>query len=101
MNFDITKENIENLRELVSNSQKNEVEAILDELHAADIAELMDDLTVEEAKFIYLLLDGEKASDVLIEIPDNDRKRFLNLLSPEFIASKFIEHMDSDDAADI
>lgn len=101
MNFDITKENIENLRELVSNSQKNEVEAILDELHAADIAELMDDLTVEEAKFIYLLLDGEKASDVLIEIPDNDRKRFLNLLSPEFIASKFIEHMDSDDAADV
>ena len=101
MQFEITKENIELLKELVDNKNKAEVEKIMAELHPADIAEVMDDLSVEEAKFIYLLLDGEKASDVLVEIPDNDRKRFLKVLPPEFIASRFIEHMDSDDAADV
>ncbi len=101
MMFEITKENIEELRLLIESDNKTEVAKIVDSLHPADIAEVMEDLTVEEAKFIYLLLEGEKASDVLIEIPDNDRRRFLKVLPPEFIASKFIEHMDSDDAADV
>lgn len=101
MQFEINKENIELLKELVDSKNTAEVKEIIHNLHPADIAELMDDLTVEEAKFIYLLLDNDKASDVLVEIPDSDRKRFLKVLPPEFIASKFIEHMDSDDAADV
>lgn len=101
MQFEITRENIELIRELVESKNNKEVEQIMEGLHPADIAEILEDLTVEEAKFIYLLLEGEKASDVLMEIPDNDRKRFLKVLPPEFIASKFIEHMDSDDAADV
>ncbi len=101
MRFEITKENIELIQDLVANNKTEEVVSIMSDLHAADIAEVMEDLSTDEAKFIYLLLDGEKASDVLIEIPDNDRKRFLKILPPDFIASKFIEHMDSDDAADV
>src|SRR5210317_528436 len=101
MSFEITREFIEQLRELVENNNKEEVTALIEDLHPADIAEIMDDLTIDEAKFIYLLLDGDKASDVLVEIDEHDRKRFLKVLPPEFIASKFIEHMDSDDAADV
>lgn len=101
MEFEISRENFEKLRNLVKSSNKKEVAELLEDLHPADIAEIMDDLNTEEAKFIYLLLDGETASDVLVEIPENDRKRFLKVLPPEFIASKFIEHMDSDDAADV
>ncbi len=101
MQFEITKENIELIQDLIANNKTEEVTSIMNDLHAADIAEVMEDLSTDEAKFIYLLLDGEKASDVLIEIPDNDRKRFLKILPSDFIASKFIEHMDSDDAADV
>jgi magnesium transporter len=101
MQFEISREYIDNLKELVENDNKKEVRKLMDELHPADIAEVMDDLTMDEAKYIYLLLDGEKASDVLVEIPENDRNRFLRELPPGFIASKFIEYMDSDDAADI
>ncbi|WP_297091738.1 magnesium transporter [uncultured Draconibacterium sp.] len=101
MSFEITKENIEQLRFLIEEQKKEEVAALMADLHPADIAEIMDDLSIEEAKFIYLLLDGEKASDVLIEIDEDDRRRFLKVLPPELIASKFIEHMDSDDAADV
>jgi len=101
MQFEITKENIELLREFVDAKNAKEVARIIEHMHPADIAEVMDDLSIQEAKYIYLLLDDEKASDVLVEIPDHDRKRFLKVLPPEIIASKFIEHMDSDDAADV
>ncbi len=101
MEVEITKEYIEKLKELIEANSSEEIKAWMEPLHPADIAEIMDDLTMDEAKYVYLLLEGEKASDVLIEIPDYDRKRFLKVLPPELIARKFIEYMDSDDAADI
>ncbi len=101
MQFEITDEYIEQVKLLIEQENIEEVKQLMDKLHTADIAELMDDLNIDEAKFIYLLLDGEEASDVLIEIPENDRRRLLKALPIEFIASKFIEHMDSDDAADV
>ncbi|MDD4226527.1 MAG: magnesium transporter [Mariniphaga sp.] len=101
MEFEITKEYIDRLKILIAEDNSDELKATMEPLHPADIAEVMDDLSMEEAKYLYLLLEGEKASDVLIEIPEHDRRRFLKVLPPELIASKFIEYMDSDDAADI
>jgi len=101
MQFELTREYIENLKLLIEENHSEEVRKQMDELHPADIAEIMEDLNMDEAKFIYLLLEDEVASDVLVEIPEADRKRFLKALPAEMIASKFIENMDSDDAADI
>ncbi|AHW60021.1 magnesium transporter [Draconibacterium orientale] len=101
MSFEATREYIEQLRELIEEGNKKEVAVLMKDLHPADIAEIMDDLNTEEAKFIYLLLDGEKASDVLIEIDEDDRRRFLKVIPAEMIATRFIEYMDSDDAADV
>jgi magnesium transporter len=101
MEFEITREYIERLKELIEENNAEELKATMEPLHPADIAEVMDDLTMDEAKYLYLLLEGEKASDVLIEIPEHERKRFLRVLPSELIASKFIEYMDSDDAADV
>jgi magnesium transporter len=101
MQFELTREYIEHLEALIEEKNIGEVEALLSERHPADIAEMMEDLSSEEAKFVFLLLDGEKASDVLVEIPESDRRRFLRVLPPEIIASKFLEFMDSDDAADV
>ncbi|MCL3781828.1 magnesium transporter [Prolixibacteraceae bacterium JC049] len=101
MNFELTRDYLQTLQELIANDKNSEVQVLIEELHPADIAEIMDNLSIEEAKYIYLLLDGDKASDVLVEIPDDDRTRFLAVLPPEMIASQFIENMDSDDAADV
>jgi len=101
MQVEITKEFVDRLQQLIEQNAEQEIKSLMVEMHAADIAEIMDELSLEEAKYLYLLLDGEKASDVLVEIPEPDRKRFLKALPPEVIARQFIEHMDSDDAADI
>ena len=86
MQFELTREFVEKIRELVISEQREEIKVLIGELHPADIAETMEELSLEEAKFIYLLLDGETASDVLLEIPEHDRKRLLKILPAEFIA---------------
>ncbi len=101
MQFKITREYIEELREVVENQDEVKALELLGDLHAADIAEIYDDLNIEEAKFLYLLLDGELAADVLAELEDDDRERFLKVLPSDVIARQFIDHMDSDDAADV
>ena len=70
-------------------------------MYAVEIAEIYDELNLEEAKYLYLLLEGEIAADVLAELEDDNRERFLKSLSSEIIAKKFIDEMDSDDAADV
>ncbi len=101
MQFEITREYADQLKKLIEDKNKKEVEALMEHLHPSDIAEMMEDLNIDQARFIIMLLDGERASDVLVEIPENDRKRLLKELPPEFIAGKLIEFMDSDDAADV
>jgi len=101
MQFELTKEYLSNLKKIISDKDESLAVKLMDDLHAADIAEIYDDLNLEEARFLYLLLDGEKAGDVLAELEDDDRERFMKSLPSEVIAKKFIDYMDSDDAADV
>lgn len=101
MQFELTREYIDELKKIIE--EKNEAEAIglMEELHPADIAEIYDELNVEEAKFLYLLLDNDTAADVLAELEEDDRDKFIKALPAEVVAKKFIDNMDSDDAADV
>ncbi len=101
MQFQLTREFINNLCEIIDVQDKVSALKIMDDLHPADIAEIYDELNVDQAKFLYLLLDADKASDVLIELEEDDRERFLKALPSDVIAKQFIKEMDSDDAADI
>lgn len=101
MPFQLTKDYIDRILELIEENEGQQIRTMLEELHPADIAEIMELLPDEEAKYIYLLLEGDKASDVLLEITEEDRKQFLDELPAEVIARQYIEYMDTDDAADV
>ena len=101
MSFELTKEFIENIRSIIESERENSAKDILESLHAADIAEIYNELSTDEAKFLYMLLDKEKAADVISELDEDERERFLKILPSEIIAKQFIEKMDSDDAADV
>src|SRR6056297_1936613 len=101
MNFELSREYIDRLREVIEARDEDTAVNMMAELHAADIAEIYTELNIEEAKFLYLLLEGEKASDVLAELEEDDREKFLRVLPSEVIAEQFIHNMDSDDAADV
>jgi magnesium transporter len=101
MRFELTREYLDNLQQIIDNKDDKAALEILNDLHPADIAEIYSEISLEDAQYLFLLLDPDIASDVLVEIEENDRERFLNALPSEIIASQFIEEMDSDDAADI
>jgi len=102
MHFELTLGFINNLKESIELGDPKKSAKLLEELHAADIAQIYDNLNLEQAKYLFLLIDnGEKAADVLAELDDNDRERFLKILPSDIIANRFIDHMDSDDAADV
>lgn len=73
----------------------------LGEMHPADIAELYQDLDLAQAEYLYRLLDGDKAADVLMELDEDDRRKLLSDMEPEDIARLYIDHLDTDDAVDL
>jgi len=101
MNSELTREYINELRSIIEAKDDKAALLKMEDLHPADIAGIYENLSIDEAKYLYLLLDPEKASDVLVELEEDDREKFLDVLPPEVIASQFIHHMDSDDAADV
>ena len=70
------------------------------EYHYADLAEIIDELSIDEGVYLIKLLDSEKTSDVLTELDEDIRERILELLSVKEIAEE-VEELDTDDAADL
>jgi magnesium transporter len=100
MNFKITKEFIDQLRQAVRLGDHAAIQTTLVDLHPADIAEIFESLDIEEAKFIFDLLEEEFAAQVLTELEEGAREQLLQIMSTKEIAEQ-LEQIDSDDAADI
>ncbi|MEN8201886.1 MAG: magnesium transporter [Bacteroidota bacterium] len=101
MSSELTREYVNELRSICELQDDKAALEKLEALHPADLAEIYESLDLEEATYLFLLLDPEKASDVLVELEEDDREKFLEALPSEVIASQFIDHMESDDAADV
>jgi len=100
MQFKISPELIEKIEFLVEQQNDKELLLHLEDLHHADIAEILGELNLDEATYIIKLLDSEKTAEVLMELDEDDREKILDNLSPQEIADE-LEEMDTDDAADI
>jgi len=101
MRFELTDIFLSNLRTAIHAQNGSFVAEQLNELYSPDIAEIFNHLEIEEAKFVYKLLDEQIASDVMVVLEDDVRERFLASLTAKEIAEQFIDNMDSDDAADV
>ncbi len=100
MQFEITREFIENVARLIASSDSQALSDLLKDLHPADIAEVLDELSFDEAVYIMRLLDTETTSDILEELEEDTRARVLEQLTPKEIAQE-IDELETDAAADI
>ena len=98
--FQINDELIDNIINLIDNSDNKRILKNFNELHHADIAEILEELSSVQATYIIKLLDSEKTSDILMELDDDYREKILNNLSSKEIAEE-VEELDTDDATDI
>lgn len=100
MASEITKEFIENIELLIRAKDDEGILREVSEEHPADIAEIIDELGLNDATYLFKLLDSELSAEALLEIDDDDREKILKNLSAEEIADE-IDELDTDDAADI
>lgn len=95
-----TEDYLVHIRNIISENRVDDARAELETLHPADIAELYQNLDIDEAEYLYRLLDAETAADVLMELDEDERLKLLEAMTPEKIAQQ-IDHLDTDDAVDL
>ncbi len=100
MAFEFDKSFIATVEELIANQDDTRLNAQLADLHPADLAEILDELSFDDAIYIMRLLDSETTSDILTELDEDTREKVLNNLSSKEIAEE-IDELETDDAADI
>ena len=74
---------------------------LIEGIHAADLAEVLETFEQEERSLIFEKLSPEMAADVLVEFDQDERIELIASYSSEEIAQELVGNMDSDDAADL
>ncbi len=100
MQFELTSEYLEKLKDAIESKNVVFLNHQLHELYAPDIGNIINQLNDADGAFIYGLLDEVTAPDVLLELHDDIRESLLATFSSKKIAEQ-IDNMDSDDAADV
>lgn len=100
MEFKISKDLVSQLEQLIVEKKDAELSFLLQDMHHADIAEILDELDFDEATYIFKVLDSEKTAEILLELEDDLRENILSRLSPKEIAEE-LDELETNDAADI
>ena len=98
---EFNEEYLNEIKRIIAERDDDSARRLLADLHPADIAELYNDLDLEDAEYLNKLLDGDKAADVLMELDEDDRRKLLSEMEPEDIARKYVDHLDTDEAVDL
>jgi len=89
------------LHEQIEAGRDRDLIAQLGELRAADIAEVVENLRIDDANYLYRLLENDIKADVLMELDEEKRTELLSGMTAGEIAEEVLENLDSDDAADV
>lgn len=98
--FLLDNETLMLITSLVEKRANKKLISKLADVHHADIAEIIESLSIEDALYLIKLLDSEKTAEALAEVDEDFREKILTQLSAKEIAEE-IEELDSDDAADL
>jgi len=91
---------IEDVKHHIEQGNEEALKKIIDEIRAADVADLIEHLKPSERLFIFKLLEPDGAGEVLVEIEPPVQEGILKELDNREI-SEIVQELDSDDAADV
>ena len=91
---------IEEVKHLAEQGNHQGLKKLIDDMRAADLADLIEHLDPEERLFIFNLLEPDGAGEVLVEIETPVQERILKDLDNQAI-TEIVQGLDSDDAADL
>ena len=98
--FKLSEELLGQINSDIVAQNNNALQTLVKEYHYADLAEIFEALQIDQAVYLFKLIDSEKSADMLPELDEDVRESILDALSSEEIATE-IEELDTDDAVDI
>ena len=79
--FELSIEIIQKISQLISSKKNKEIKKIVDGIHYADLAEIINELDFDQSIYLIKLIDSDKTSDVLTEVDEDVREKILEALS--------------------
>ena len=98
--FKLSEELLDQINSDIVAQNNKALQTLVKEYHYADLAEIFEALQIDQAVYLFKLIDSEKSADMLPELDEDVRESILDALSSEEIATE-IEELDTDDAVDI
>ena len=98
--FQINSLYLNEIKELILKEDKKSLKRKLKSIHYADLAEIIESISINHATYLIKLLGSEKTADALEDVDPDIREGILDQLSAKEIADEVLE-LDTDDAADI
>ena len=100
MIFELSQEYLERLKEAIDKKDEVFILSTLNGVNSADISSVLHEFDTEDSIYVFELLDKEVSAEILTELDEDVRGKFLKNFSSQSIAA-LIDLIDSDDAADI
>lgn len=100
MQFELSLDFLDQLKNAITLKDDSFINEQIEDLYAVDIALILNQLDIDEANYLYDLLNEELAADCLLEMEDEKREALLATFSTKEIAEQ-LDNMESDDAADV
>ncbi len=84
----------------VDRGDQGELKMLMDPLHPADIADLLEQISAPERRGLIHLYDREFDGDILSELDESIRDEVISILRPEVLADA-VRELESDDVVDL
>lgn len=98
--FELSQEYLERFREALENHDDRFIRESLETVRHEDVSALLEEFNAEQSKYVLELLEKEVAADVIEDLDEDIRTKFLTVFNSVEIA-EYVEDMETDDAADI
>jgi magnesium transporter len=94
------EQRLEQLSTLLQENERRRAISLLKSMHHADVAQLMELMSVELKILSFSLLDPSTAAEVIVELSDYSRDQILDAIHTERLA-EIVDDMPSDEATDL
>ncbi len=96
----IEQPTLDQLREALDNEDPAAIRELLANIHASEVADLLESLPGQDRQRVWWLIDPDSAGDVLAHAQESVRVSLLELMQPQEVVEA-TRSLDTDDAADI
>ncbi|MDQ7069785.1 MAG: magnesium transporter [Rhodobacterales bacterium] len=98
--YNLDKRAIAGILEAVDRGDHGALSALMDPLHPADIADLLEQIPPSDREALIALYGGEFDGDILSELDESVREEVIELLNPQVLADA-VRDLETDDVVDL